>query len=149
MTLLKVYNKNGHCRPMDAPAFGFSNLLNEYPFRDQYHTESHFGSPRVNIKEETNNFKIEMEVPGINKELLKMEIVKDLLTISYKNEEVAKEERFTYREFNNQNFERNFRVPETVNKDDISASYHEGILLVNLPKKDEAIEKGPRNIEIS
>jgi len=149
MTLLKIHNKNGYCRQNEAPAYGFSNLLNEFPFRDFYSPETLYGSPRVNILEETESFKIEMEAPGIDKNLLTMNITKDLLTISYKKEENNENEKFTHREFNNRNFERTFRLPDSVNKDSITASYREGILLVDLPKKVESIDKGPRNIEIS
>jgi HSP20 family protein len=149
MTLLKIHNKNGYCRQNEAPAFGFSSLLNEFPFRDFYSPESHYGSPRVNIIEETESFKIEMEAPGIDKSLLKMNVANDLLTISYKKEESNENEKFTHREFNNRTFERTFRLPDSVNKETITASYNDGILLVNLPKKAESVDKGPRNIEIS
>jgi HSP20 family protein len=149
MTLLKVYNKNGHCRPTEAPAYGLGNLLDEFPFRDFYSPESRYGSPRVNIKEETESFKIEMESPGIDKSLLKMNLSKDILTISYNKEENGNEEKFTYREFNNRNFERSFRLPDSVDREKISAAYQDGLLLVVLPKREESIDKGPRNIEIS
>lgn len=149
MTHLKVYNNNAYCRQHEAPAFGFADLLNEFPLRDFLTSKTGYRSPRVNIKEETTAFMIEMEVPGIDKNLLKMNLSKDLLTISYTNEEKSKDEKFTYREFNNQNFERAFRLPDSINKEMISASYQEGILLVNLPKKVESIDKGPRSIDIS
>jgi HSP20 family protein len=149
MTLLKVYNKNGYCRQNEAPALGFSDLLNEFPFKDFYSQTSEYGTPRVNIKEETMSYKIEMETPGIDKSLLKMDLSKDLLTISYKTEVTSSDEKFTHREFDLRNFERSFRLPESVDKDKISAKFHEGILLVDLPKREESIEKGPRNIEIS
>jgi HSP20 family protein len=149
MTLLKVYNKNGHCRPVETPAFGFTDLFNEFPFRNLYSPESYLGAPRVNIKEQSESFTIQMEVPGIDKNLLKMDIDKDLLTISYKTEETKENEGFTYREFNYQTFERSFRIPETVDKEKVSANYNEGILTVTLPKLETALDKGPRTIEIS
>jgi HSP20 family protein len=149
MTLLKVYNKNGYCRQEEAPAIGYSDLLNEFSFLDFYKSGSAITSPRVNIREEDSSFKIELEAPGIDKSLLKLALSREILTISYKKEEAMKHENFTYREFNNLNFERSFRLPDSINKEMISASYREGILLVDLPKKDESIEKGPRNIEIS
>jgi len=149
MTLLNVYNKNGHCRENEASAYGFSDLLNEFSYRNYCAPGSNHVTPRVNIREETDSFQIEMDIPGIDKNQVKMNLSKDLLTISYKNEESIKEEKFTHREFNYQNFERSFRLPESIDKEKITASYSEGILLVNLLKKDEAVEKGPRNIDIS
>ena len=149
MTLLKVYNKNGHCGQAEGHAFGISSIMNNFPYRDHYTSESRYGIPRVNIKEISDSYSIEMEVPGINKKLLKMNILKDMLTISYQDDQVQNNEKFTYREFNYRNFERSFYVPESVEKEKISAQYSEGILLVSLPKKDEAVDNGPRSIEIS
>jgi HSP20 family protein len=78
-----------------------------------------------------------------------MNLTKDLLTISYKTEDLASDEKFTHREFDLSNFERSFHLPDSVNKEKISASFNEGLLVVNLPKREESIDKGPRNIEIS
>jgi HSP20 family protein len=149
MTLLKVYNKNGYCRQYEAPASGFSDLMNEFPFTNFFSPESRYGSPRVNISEETGKFMIEMEIPGIDKKQLKMNLTRDILTISYKSEDGKSNEKFTYREFNNMDFERSFRLPESIDSDRITASCLEGILLVDLPKKEESNDKGSRSIDIS
>lgn len=148
MTLVKFHNKNGYCRQPEAPAYGLNDLLSEFPFRNFYTHDSFYGSPRVNIKEEQASFQIEMDAPGIDKSLLKMNVEKNTLTVSY-NKESEQEEKYTHREFNNRNFERSFHLPESVNKDKISAVYIDGILKIELPKREESIDKGPRNIEIS
>jgi len=149
MTLLKVYNKNGQCRQNETFPNGLPGLLSDLSFRDYYKAERPYSSPRVNIKESQDAFLIEAEVPGIDKSHLKMNLSKDILTISYKPEQSLSDENYRLREFDFANFERSFRISESVNRDKISASYSEGILLVNLPKRDEAIDKGPRSIEIS
>jgi len=149
MTLLKVYNNNGHCRPGDSALYGNTRLFDGFPYKDENDSETRYFTPRVNISENKESFKIELEAPGIQKSFLRMHVSKDLLTISYNEEVSVNEKTFTYREFNYQNFERTFRLPDSIDKEKISASYQNGILYVNLAKKDEAIDKGPRSIEIS
>ncbi len=144
MTLLRVYNNNGHVA-RKAHDYGFPDLMNDF------FGESASGiSPKVNISENNESFTLLMAVPGVNKSDINMHIEKNMLTISREEKEEAKVTRdFTRREFDFGSFERNFRLPETVDTEKIEASMENGILKVLLPKKDEAIDKGPREISIS
>ena len=74
----------------------------------------------------------------------------ELLTISseFKNEEEVKEENYTRREFRFSSFKRAFTLPESINVDDIKADYVDGVLKVELPKKEEALPKPKRLIEL-
>ena len=78
-------------------------------------------------------------------------MVKDELSISVeiKSEKDAVETPYTRREFTIGSFKRSFTLPETVNEEGIKAKYYEGILSVEIPKKEEAKPKAPRTIEIS
>lgn len=108
--------------------------------------------PPVNIKETENAFTVELMAPGIKKENFNLEIDNDLLTISaeIKTENSEKEEgKFTRREFSYSSFKRAFTLPETVNTNEINASYQDGILSIGLPKKEEALPKPKRLIDIS
>ena len=77
----------------------------------------------VNISETANGFNLEVSVPGINKEDIKVNVEKGLLTISYdKKEENKQEEAKTIRrEFSRKSFKRSFTIAEQVNADDIEA----------------------------
>lgn len=55
----------------------------------------------------------------------------------------------TRREFSYSTFKRAFSLPETVDSTKINASYENGVLLINLPKKEEAKVQAKRMIEIS
>ncbi len=55
---------------------------------------------------------------------------------------------YTRREFGYSSFKRSFTLPDAVNGDDVSAKYNEGILYVNLPKKEEAKKKPARLIDV-
>jgi len=106
--------------------------------------------PAVNIKEDDNEFLVEMAVPGMKKSDFNIDLDNELLSISVeastKNEEEAKG--YTRREFGYSSFKRSFNVPETVDGDKIEAKYNEGILTIHLPKREEAKKKPVREIKI-
>ena len=106
--------------------------------------------PAVNIKETDASFGIELAAPGKTKEDFNIEIDHNVLTIS-SEEKAEKEEtqgKYTRKEFNYSSFRRAFTLSETVNTDSINATYENGVLHVALPKKEEALPKPKRLIEI-
>lgn len=108
--------------------------------------------PSVNIKEDEEAFHVEMAAPGLEKKDFKVELNNNVLTISSEKEEEHEEnegEQFTRREFSYQAFNRSFTLPETVESDKIKAKYDNGILKVDIPKKEEAKPKPPKKISIS
>lgn len=107
--------------------------------------------PKVNIKETADEYVIEMAVPGINKSDVKISIDNRILSISadQSHESESSDDQYTRREFSFETFKRTFKLPNSVNDDNINATYADGILKVELPKKEEAKEKPARSIEIS
>ena len=106
--------------------------------------------PDANIIEKNDSFIIELAVPGMSKDDIKMEVIKDQLIISanVENESTDESKSFKRREFNYHTFKRNFNLSSKVNKEDISATCDNGILIVTVAKKEEAVEKGPISIEV-
>jgi len=107
--------------------------------------------PSVNIMDTENSFEIEVAAPGMDKKDFKVELNNNILTISTekKNSKEDKNENYTRKEFSYQSFLRSFRLPENkVDGNKINAKYKNGILLVSLPKKEEAKLKPVRMIEI-
>ena len=107
--------------------------------------------PSVNIMDTENSFEIEVAAPGMSKKDFKVELNNNILTISTENENSKedKNENYTRKEFSYQSFLRSFRLPENkVDGNMINAKYKNGILLVSLPKKEEAKLKPVRMIEI-
>ena len=106
--------------------------------------------PPVNIRETDNSFEVELSAPGKAKDDFNIELDNDLLTISseFKTENTTEEGKFTRREFSHSSFRRSFTLPETVKADDIKASYDNGILKISLPKREEALPKPKRLIDI-
>lgn len=109
--------------------------------------------PAVNVKETDNEYLLDVAVPGMDKDDIKVSYDNDRLTIAseIKNEHVGKEgEKITRREFNYQSFRRSFNIPEnSINAGAISANYKDGILHLTLPKREEAKPKPAREISIS
>jgi HSP20 family protein len=107
--------------------------------------------PLVNIAETDLEYRVELAAPGLNKKDFKIDLTKNVLTISSEKEEMNEEksENIMRREFSYNSFKRSFTLPETINSEKIKAEHDNGILTVHIPKKPEAVEKGPRQIAIS
>lgn len=109
--------------------------FNRRPF-----AENSLTIPSVNVKEEENGFEIQVAAPGIKKQDFKINLDRNVLSISSENksenEEVDKDGKFTRREFNYSSFSRSFTLPEMVETDKIEATYEDGILKVSVPKKE-------------
>lgn len=136
---------------------GFPSLLENFFGRDLMDFEDMASGksnlPAVNIQENEQAFAIEVAAPGLKKDDFKLNLEHNVLTIS-SEKEVQHEEKdnkgnFTRREFSYQSFSRSFRLPETANADQIQANYQDGILKINIPKKEEAKQRSPRTIDIS
>ena len=109
--------------------------------------------PAVNIKESDDSYEVEVAAPGKTRDDFKIELDKDVLTIAseQRREDETKDEkgRFTRREFSYSTFRRAFSLPETVDTEKIAANYKEGVLVINLPKREEAKVPAKRMIEVA
>ena len=107
--------------------------------------------PSVNIKEGKEEFSIEVAAPGLDKKDFKVDLNNNVLEISSEKEfkEESKDEKVMRREFRYSSFKRTFTLPDTADTDKIKASYKDGILSINIPKKDEAKVKPVKQISIS
>lgn len=123
-----------------------------FDWNDKNFSEIGSTLPSVNIKENEGAFWIELAVPGLRKEDFKIELDKNVLTISgehNRSEEAGKEQRYTRREFSYKSFSRSFMLPaEVVEGDKIEARYQDGILHIAVPKKESARPQPAKTIQI-
>jgi len=107
--------------------------------------------PAVNISEGEDHFTIEFAAPGLDKKDFKIDLHNNVLTVSsdVKNENKEEKENFMRREFRYSSFSRSFTLPDSVDTEKIKAKHDKGILNIVIPKKPEAVEKGPKQISIS
>ncbi|HSQ44602.1 MAG TPA: Hsp20/alpha crystallin family protein [Ginsengibacter sp.] len=98
-----------------------------------------FNFPPVNISETKENFELEFNVPGRNKEDFKITVDKNILTVSFEKKEETKDEnkKQIKKEFTLQPFKRSFTLDEKVISENIAAKYENGLLVLTIPKKEE------------
>jgi HSP20 family protein len=144
MNLVKFSNQY----PNVFDRFFNDNILG---WNNRHFSETNTTLPSVNIKENIDEFKVEVAVPGFEKNDFNIEIDNDILIISsekqIENEEKG-EERVTKREFSYQSFSRSFTLPVLVERENITAKYENGILNIIIPKKEEAKPKTVKKIKI-
>src|ERR1700712_1442616 len=101
----------------------FFNQFYGRPVIDRY-SNSNPNVPAVNVKETETGFHLELAAPGLKKEDLKINLENNTLTIGYKSEVKTEEttEKFTRQEFGFTSFERSFKLPKTVNAEEIKAA---------------------------
>ena len=109
-----------------------------------------YSVPAVNIRESETSYEIELAVPGMNRDDLKINLENDILTISSENksDKEEKTEDYMRREFSYKSFSRSFSLPDTVDSEKIKATHSNGILKLELPKMKEEVKKS-KTIKIS
>lgn len=100
-------------------------------------------SPAVDLAEREDEYVLNVELPGVSKDDVKITLQDNVLTIrGEKKQEHESKERNYYRvERSYGSFQRSFTLPTTVKGDKIEAVYKDGILAVTLPKAEEAKRK--------
>jgi len=139
MTLVKFSNGN--------KSQSLSPLFNDV-FESFFNTDSYVSDrlvtrvPAVNITESENEYHIELAVPGLKKEDFKINLEKNILSISAETksetEENRQDKKYNRREYSYNSFVRTFTLPDSADHAKISAEYTDGILRVSVAKKEEA-----------
>jgi HSP20 family protein len=96
--------------------------------------------PAVNVHETDNAFTLTFAVPGRKKEDLRVNVDRNILTVSYSEDKDKNQTdgKVHLREFVRKSFSRSFQLPETVNAEAINAAYTDGLLTLTLPKNEAA-----------
>ncbi len=141
----------------ESPASAIDNLLSRMnwglPMLDRYfgdiNAEEDVWSaarlPRTNIKETADSYVFSMEMPGLTKDDITVNLEGDALIVKGEKSEKHEEEGMIRREFRTTRFERTFNVGG-VDRDKVKARVENGILVVTLPKVPEKVG---RKIEIA
>jgi HSP20 family protein len=105
-------------------------------------------TPAANITETADAFHIALNVPGRKKDF-QVQVEHGLLTIRYekKEEKAEKESKTIRREFTFNSFKRSFTLDEQIDANGIQAKYENGLLQIQLPKK-EAVQPVSNRIAI-
>ena len=95
-------------------------------------------SPTTYFDETAENYSVKVELPGVKKEDVRVEVKDDLVTVTAKRAVAGKEGETT-------EFRRVFGTPDGVDASKIQAAYDNGLLLLTLPKAEET---KPRQVEV-
>lgn len=107
--------------------------------------------PAMNVKEHDSDFEIEFAAPGFSKKDFEITIDGHILNVcgEKKHEVEEKEDDYSRKEFSYNSFRRSLTLPKSVNTDqDVKAIYKNGILKLNLLKKEDAKEPPKKVIEV-
>ncbi len=105
--------------------------------------------PAVDISETDKSYEFEVELPGMKREDIEIEVNDGILTVKGEKREEKKEEKKGYKKIERSygKFERSFSLPQYIDEKNISAKFENGLLNVSIPKSPEA-KTSSRKIEI-
>ncbi|MEZ0368990.1 MAG: Hsp20/alpha crystallin family protein [Candidatus Sericytochromatia bacterium] len=106
--------------------------------------------PAVNISESHEGFHLEMATPGLRKDDIHVTLQDNTLVISAekKQESQSTDRNLRRQEFSCSTFRRAFTLPENVESDKLLCAYEDGVLKLDIPKRNLQKEKGARQIPI-
>ena len=137
------YPKSG--MRFQAPVSGFVNPFYTQFAREDVKQNPVANRPSANIIREDAAYKIEVAVPGLSKEQIKIELNEDQLVVSGPEANKDAEQKFVRKEFDYASFKRAFRLHKNANTDAMTASFDQGILTIVIP--DESPETININIQ--
>jgi HSP20 family protein len=144
MTLVKFNNKaNNTLLP------GFNDVLDSI-FNDTFFSDRMVARvPAVNISETDHNYHVELAAPGLKKEDFKLNLERNVLNIFVEqtSEQADNQKTYSKREYSYSSFVRSFTLPDSADHGQIEASYNDGILKIDIAKREEA-KAVRRQIEI-
>ncbi|MEJ2366956.1 MAG: Hsp20/alpha crystallin family protein [Acidobacteriota bacterium] len=99
--------------------------------------------PAADLKEEENQFTVSLEVPGMKKEDIEINMENNVLTVRGERKFQSESQKENYHRIERAygKFSRSFSMPTHVNSDAIAASYKDGMLEIVIPKAEESKPK--------
>lgn len=132
-----------------------SSRLNRLFGRSQARTESNQlalpeWTPSADISETDASYLIKAEIPGVNKEDVKVTLQDGILTISGERRQEKEEKGKKYHRIERSygSFVRSFSMPDDADESTVKAEFKDGMLNVTLPKSEKAKNK-PKKIEVT
>lgn len=106
--------------------------------------------PAYNLIENSDAFRLELAVPGLEKADISVQVEdQQLLIEGQPNAERQEDEQVRRQGFSPESFQRTFQLGEAIDPEGIHARCENGVLYIDLPKREEAKAQPPRKIEIA
>ncbi|NET34104.1 MAG: Hsp20/alpha crystallin family protein [Cyanothece sp. SIO1E1] len=137
MSLIKYRRPN-----TDVFSRSFDDLFNEFFSAAPAYKRDRF-MPSVDVSETDTQFQLSVELPGLSKEAIKVDLEKGRLTISGERKFENKEEGKNYHRIETQygSFSRTFHLPDSIDEDSVVAKYENGILNITIDKNNDKVKK--------
>ena len=97
--------------------------------------------PAANILRIDDGFNIQMAIPGISKEQVKIEVNENQITVSATPSDQENKPKMVRKEFSYEGFNRSFRLQKNANTNAISASFDQGLLTITVPDLEKTTTK--------
>ena len=129
----------------------FNSLERKFGFGDGDNENEEFENavwmPMTDILEDENQYYLNIDLPGIKKEDVKINYSNGQLSISgeRKQETVEKDTKYHRAERSYGKYYRSFTLPQKINENEIDAEFKDGQLKISIPKSEEA---KPKQLEI-
>ena len=121
-------------------------------FNDPFFTRGESKLMKTDIKEKGNHYELEVDLPGYEKENIKIELSDGYLTVHAsmnKSVDDEKDSKYVHKERYVGECSRSFYVGEDIDQEDIKASFKNGTLKIEVPKKDQKkLEDNKKYIDI-
>ena len=138
MALIKYNRPN-----TDVFSRNFNDIVDEFFNNATSNYRKDNFMPSVDVSETDSQFEVSVELPGLKKEDINVDLEKGRLTISgerkFKNEEEGKN--FHRVETQYGKFSRSFYLPDSIDENSIAAKYEDGILNITINKSEEKVKK--------
>ncbi|MCK4925421.1 MAG: Hsp20/alpha crystallin family protein [Spirochaetes bacterium] len=130
-------------RPRTLDLFNWDRVFDRY-FGDFDHSA---GWPAVDVREDDDNYLVEVELPGLSEKDVEVKVENGVLTIASRKDESReeKDEGYIRKERRHYSFSRSFSLPDNVDGEKITANFKNGLLDVAVPKAPAA---KPKLIEV-
>jgi HSP20 family protein len=119
----------------------FDDVFGQRPARVQW-TDG-IWNPSVDVTEDKDSVVVKAEMPGLNKDDIKISVQDSILTLKGEKKQEKEEKETDYHRIERSygSFCRSFQLPTTVRADKIKANYKDGVLSIILPKTEEVKPK--------
>ena len=138
------------------PVFSRNTWMPEV-FNDFFDTDfmgrANATAPAINVKESDGEYTVELAAPGLKKEDFNVNIDRDgnlhiHMESKAEHKDEDKKSHYLRREFSYSKYEQTLLLPDDVDKDRIEAKVNDGVLTVNLPKKENKTDNAMKQIEV-
>jgi HSP20 family protein len=145
MTLVKFNPEKRNSSLMPGFSDVFDSIFNDTFFNDRLTTRV----PAANISETEDHFHVELAAPGLKKDDFKLNLERNVLNVSVEqgSEDNSVQKNYSKREYSYSSWVRSFTLPESANIENIEAQYTDGVLKIDIAKREEA-KAVRRQIEI-